>query len=211
MAQLYTRAVDPSVTRPRRELLAHRRLTLAPGERQEVSFDVPLSAFAFWDVARGDWRLEPGPYELLVGASSEDVRLRTTVTLDGDPATARPVLRRGLAAVDFDEQSGTEIVDRTKVSGDAVTPVAGGTGELVYRAWDFGAGTARVTVEVAGEGTVEVSLAGAPAEAVLTLDTATAGPYDYVTLDAPFAAEGVHDLRLRLRGPLRLALVGFSG
>jgi beta-glucosidase len=210
VAQLYTRAVDPSVTRPRRELLAHRRLTLAPGERREVSFDVPLSAFTFWDVSRDGRRLEPGPYDLLVGASSEDVRLRTTVTLDGDPAAPRPVLPRGLAAVDFDEQSGTEIVDRTKVSGDAVTPVAGGSGELVYRACDFGAGTTGVTVEVAGEGTVEVSLAGAP-PAVLTLDTATAGPYDYTTLGAPFAAEGVHDLRLRLRGPLRLALVGFSG
>ncbi|MFE9627937.1 glycoside hydrolase family 3 C-terminal domain-containing protein [Streptomyces sp. NPDC006527] len=210
VAQLYTRAVDPSVTRPRRELLAHRRLTLAPGERREVSFDVPLSAFTFWDVSRGGRRLEPGPYDLLVGASSEDVRLRTTVTLDGDPAAPRPVPPRGLAAVDFDEQSGTEIVDRTKVSGDAVTPVAGGSGELVYRACDFGAGTTGVTVEVAGEGTVEVSLAGAP-PAVLTLDTATAGPYDYTTLGAPFAAEGVHDLRLRLRGPLRLALVGFSG
>ncbi|WP_426568476.1 glycoside hydrolase family 3 C-terminal domain-containing protein [Streptomyces canus] len=210
VAQLYTRAVDPSVTRPRRELLAHRRLTLAPGEKREVSFDVPLSAFTFWDVARGGRRLEPGAYYLLVGASSEDVRLRTTVTLDGDPAAPRPVLRRGLAAVDFDEQSGTEIVDRTKVSGDAVTPVAGGSGELVYRACDFGAGSTGVTVEVAGEGTVEVSLAGAP-PTVLTLDTATAGPYDYTTLDAPFAAQGVHDLRLRLRGPLRLALVGFSG
>ncbi|WP_425244757.1 glycoside hydrolase family 3 C-terminal domain-containing protein [Streptomyces sp. NEAU-NA10] len=211
VAQLYTRAVDPSVSRPRRELLAHRRITLAPGEKAEVSFEVPLSAFAFWDVARGDWRREPGPYDLLVGASSEDVRLRTTVTLDGEPAAPRPVLRRGLSAVDFDEQSGTEIVDRTKVSGDAVTPVAGGSGELLYRACDFGAGVGGVTVEVAGEGTVEVSLAGGPALATLTLDTPTSGPYDYTTLDAPFTAEGVHDLRLRLRGPLRLALVGFSG
>ncbi|MEU2286393.1 glycoside hydrolase family 3 C-terminal domain-containing protein [Streptomyces sp. NPDC013178] len=211
VAQLYTRAVDPSVSRPRRELLAHRRITLAPGEKAEVSFEVPLSAFAFWDVARGDWRREPGPYDLLVGASSEDVRLRTTVTLDGEPAAPRPVLRRGLSAVDFDEQSGTEIVDRTKVSGDAVTPVAGGSGELLYRACDFGAGVGGVTVEVAGEGTVEVSLAGGPALAALTLDTPTSGPYDYTTLDAPFTAEGVHDLRLRLRGPLRLALVGFSG
>ncbi|MFH8803685.1 glycoside hydrolase family 3 C-terminal domain-containing protein [Streptomyces sp. NPDC017936] len=211
VVQLYTRAVDPSVTRPRRELLAHRRLALAPGERREVSFEVPLSAFAFWDVARDGLRLEPGPYELMVGASSEDVRLRTTVTLDGDPAAPRPVLRRSLAAVDFDEQSGTAIVDRTKVSGDAVTPVAGGTGELVYRSCDFGTGTGEVTVEVAGEGTVEVCPAGGPAAVVLTLDAPTPGPYDYTTLTAPFAADGVRDLRIRLRGPLRLALVGFSG
>jgi beta-glucosidase len=58
---------------------------------------------------------------------------------------------------------------------------------------------------------VEVSLADGPPLATLTLGTPTAGPYAYTTLDAPFGAEGVHDLRLRLRGPLRLALVGFSG
>ncbi|GKQ36837.1 glycoside hydrolase family 3 C-terminal domain-containing protein [Streptomyces sp. A012304] len=211
VAQLYTRAVEPSVTRPRRELLAHHRVTLAPGARTELSFEVPLSAFAFWDVARGAWRREPGPYDLLVGASSEDVRLRTAVTLDGEPAAPRAVRGRGVDAVDFDEQSGTEIVDRTKVSGDAVTPAAGGSGELLYRACDFGTGVGGVRVTVAGEGTVEVSLAGGPVLAELTVPTPTAGPYDYITLDAPFTAEGVGDLRLRLRGPLRLAHVGFSG
>ncbi|OQR64252.1 sugar hydrolase [Streptomyces maremycinicus] len=213
VAQLYTRAVEPSVTRPRRELLDHRRVTLAPGASAEVSFAVPLSAFAFWDVAQGRWRAESGPYELLVGASSADVRLRTTVTLEGEPATPRPVLRRGLEAADFDEQSGVEIVDRTKVSGDAVTPVAGGTGELLYRACDFGtgAGTTGVTVTVAGSGTVELSLDGGPVLAALTVDAPTPGPYDYVTVDAALTAGGVRDLRLGLRGPLRLAHVGFTG
>jgi beta-glucosidase len=45
--------------------------------------------------------------------------------------------------------------------------------------------------------------------AVLTL-SATKGPYDYTTLGAEIAAIGVHDVHLRLRGPLRLAHVGFS-
>ncbi|MFJ4695670.1 glycoside hydrolase family 3 C-terminal domain-containing protein [Streptomyces sp. NPDC088766] len=210
VAQLYVRAVDPSVPRPRRELLAHQRVTLAPGARTELSFEVALSAFAFWDVARGGWRREPGAYDLLVGASSEDVRLRKTVMLDGDAAAPRPVLRDGLAAVDFDEHSGAEIVDRTKVSGDAVTPAAGGTAELLYRACDFGAGVTGVTLEVAGGGTVEIRSADGP-PVTLTLGTPTPGPYAYTTLEAPFTAEGVHDLRIGLRGPLRLALVGFSG
>jgi len=211
VAQLYTRAVDPSVTRPRRELLDHRRVTLAPGASAKLSFDVPLSAFAFWDVAQGRWRLESGPYDLLVGASSADVRLRTTVTLEGEPSAPRPVRRRGLEAADFDEQSGMEIVDRTKVSGDAVTPVAGGTGELIYRACDFGTGTTGVTVTAAGSGTVELSLDGGPVLATLTLAPPTRGPYDHVTVDAALTAGGVHDLRIGLRGPLRLAHVGFSG
>ncbi|GGS01309.1 sugar hydrolase [Streptomyces humidus] len=210
VAQLYARAVEPSVVRPRRELLGHRRVRLAPGERTELSFEVPLSAFAFWDVAHDRWRLESGPYDLLVGASSADVRLRGTVTLDGEPSGPREVLDGGLAAVAFDEQSGCEIVDRTKTSGDAVTPGAGGTGELLYRACDFRSGTTGVTVTVAGQGTVEVTPDGG-APVVLTLGTPTAGPYDYVRVEAAFTADGVRDLRIGLRGPLRLAHVGFSG
>ncbi|GAB7104800.1 glycoside hydrolase family 3 C-terminal domain-containing protein [Streptomyces phaeofaciens JCM 4814] len=211
VAQLYTRAVDPSVTRPRRELLGHRRITLAPGATAALSFEVPLSAFAFWDVARGGPRVEPGPYDLLVGGSSEDIRLRATVVLDGEPAAPRAVRRHGLSAADFDEQSGTEIVDRTKAAGDAVTPVAAGSGELLFRSCDFGARTTGATVTVAGSGTVELSVEGGPTLAALTIGTPTAGPYHYLSVEAPFAVDGVRDLRIGLRGPLRLAHVGFSG
>ncbi|MES5817390.1 glycoside hydrolase family 3 C-terminal domain-containing protein [Streptomyces sp. RG80] len=211
VAQLYARAADPSVPRPRRELVAHERFTLAPGEKRELSFEVPLPALEFWDVAHGRWRLEPGPYDLLVGASSEDVRLRTTVVLDGEAGGPRPVVERGLHGADFDEQSGVAIVDRTKTAGDAVTPANGGSAELLYRACDFGAGVTEVTVTVAGEGEVEVSLDGGSALAVLSPPAPTSGPYDYVTVTAPLPASGVHDVRLRLRGPLRLARAGFSG
>jgi beta-glucosidase len=212
VAQLYARAVEPALPRPRRELVAHRRITLAPGARQELSFEAPLSAFEFWDVARGGWRLDPGPYELLAGASSEDVRLRTTVLLDGEPPAPRPVVRRGLEAADFDEQSGAAIVDRTKVSGDAVAPAAGGSAELVYRDCDFGDGVTEVTALVAGEGVVELSLDGGAVLAVLRPENAAPDdPYAYTTAAAGIDAEGVHDVHLVLRGPLRLARVGFRG
>ncbi|MFI7404746.1 glycoside hydrolase family 3 C-terminal domain-containing protein [Streptomyces sp. NPDC049541] len=211
VVQLYLRAVDPALPRPRRELAALARVRLEPGERRELSFEVPLSAFGFWDVHQGHWRREPGPYELLAGASSEDVRLRTTVTLDGEASAPRPVLRRGLDAADFDEQSGIEIVDRTKSAGDAVTPVEGRAGELLYRDCDFGKGAGEVSVTVAGEGVVEVSLDGGPVLASLTPRTPTPGPYDYTTVTAGLLAEGVRDVHLRLRGPLRLAHVVFSG
>ncbi|MDC0773327.1 glycoside hydrolase family 3 C-terminal domain-containing protein [Streptomyces sp. HD] len=211
VAQLYTRAVDPTVPRPRRELVAHERVRLEPGERRELRFEVALRSFDFWDVTRGGWRREPGPYELLAGASSEDVRLRTTVLLDGEGPAPRPVLLRGLDAADFDEQSGIAIVDRTKTSGDAVTAAQGISGELVYRDCDFGDGVAEVTARVCGDGAVEISLDGGAVLAVLTSNAPDASPYAYSTLRAGIIAEGVRDVHLRLRGPLRLAHVGFSG
>ncbi|WP_053707930.1 glycoside hydrolase family 3 C-terminal domain-containing protein [Streptomyces sp. NRRL B-3648] len=211
VVQLYGRAVDPSVPRPRRELLEHRRITLAPGGTAAVSFEVPLTALEFWDVRQDGRRLERGPYELLVGASSEDVRLRTTVHLDGAAPAPRAVVERGLPGVGFDEQSGIAIVDRTRTAGDAVTPARDGTAEVVYRACDFGAGVREVTARVAGAGTVELALDGGPVVASLGLRTPTADAYTYTTLAAGLVAEGVHDVHLRLRGPLRLAHVGFSG
>ncbi|MFF3377891.1 glycoside hydrolase family 3 C-terminal domain-containing protein [Streptomyces sp. NPDC002680] len=214
VAQLYTRAPESPVTRPRRELVAHRRITLSPGESATMSFELPLSCLEFWDVAVGGWRLAPGPYELLAGASSEDIRARTTVEVTGTPSTPRPVRQLGLAAADFDEQRGVEIVDRTKVSGDAVTPAGDGEAELVYRDCDFGAEVTEVTVTTAGEGSaeveVEVVLDDRAVTAVLT-PTPTGGPYDYTTGRAALAVDGVRDVRVRLRGPVRLAHVGFSG
>ncbi|MGJ5753000.1 beta-glucosidase [Streptomyces puniciscabiei] len=211
VVQLYGRAADPSVARPRRQLLAHRRLTLAPGGTAPVSFEVPLTDLEFWDVALDRPRLEDGPYELLLGASSEDIRLRTTVHLDGTPPAPRQVVRRGLPAADFDEQSGVAIVDRTRTAGDAVTPAHDGPAELVYRACDFGPGVSEVTAQVAGEGVLEVSLDDGPVLATLTPAAPTTDVYAYTTLSAGITAAGVHDVRLRLRGPLRLAHVGFSG
>jgi beta-glucosidase len=230
VTQLYIRAVAPSVPRPRRELAAHRRIRLAPDASTTVTFELQLSAFEFWDVAHGRRRLEPGPYELLVGASSEDIRLRATVELDGEPGSPRPLRELGLRAADFDEQRDTVIVDRTREAGDAVTPVDDRTGELLYRECDFADGVTRITVEAAGEGVVELSLGDGPSASwppptgspavegpasgspaiELTLD-GTRGPYDYRTLTAAFTADGVRDVRLRLRGRVRLAHVGFSG
>ncbi|MEU6272757.1 glycoside hydrolase family 3 C-terminal domain-containing protein [Streptomyces populi] len=252
VVQLYTRAVAPSVPRPRRELAGHRRVGLAPGTSTTVTFRVPLTALEFWDVSLGRRRREPGAYELLVGASCEDIRLGATVELDGEPGAFRPVRERGLDTADFDEQRGVAIVDRTRTTGDAVTPVDGGTGELLYRGCDFGEGVTGIAVEATGEGTVEVSLDGGPWTPGLPPGTGpsahgvppgggpsapgsspsggpaaegpsgtgpvaefavggTRGPYDYRTLTAVFTAGGVHDVRLRLRGPVRLAHVGFSG
>ncbi|MGP3972400.1 glycoside hydrolase family 3 C-terminal domain-containing protein, partial [Streptomyces sp. 6N223] len=101
--QLYTRATEPSVPRPHRQLVAYRRVRLAPGESRRLAFAVPArEALGFWDVAHSRWTVEPGAYEVQAGASSRDIRCSETVTVDGDPIPPRPVMSAGLAAADFD-------------------------------------------------------------------------------------------------------------
>ncbi|MGW0562479.1 glycoside hydrolase family 3 C-terminal domain-containing protein [Streptomyces sp. NPDC003016] len=208
VVQLYTRAVDPPVVRPSRQLAAHRRVHLAAGAARRLEFRLPLSELGFWDVAHARWTVAPGTYELLAGASSADIRLTASVRAEGDPLTARPVREAGLEAASYDEQRGTEIVDRTRTSADAVTPADGAAeGQLVFRNCDFGEGGVRsVTVEASGGGSVELTR-GATVTTVTV--TPAGGPYDYATRTAPFTASGVHDLVVRLCGSVRLARLTF--
>ncbi|MFS0697897.1 glycoside hydrolase family 3 C-terminal domain-containing protein [Streptomyces nitrosporeus] len=209
VAQIYVRAADAaSRDLPGRKLVAHRRLHLAPGASERLEFLVPVEELGHWSVAHGRWAVEPGTYDILAGASSADIRLTASVTLDGLPSGPRPVLEHGLEAAAYDTQQGTEIVDRTKRDGDAVTPAADGTpGELLFRACDFGDGAARLTLAVSGGGSVTVEADGRTAEVPVP---ATGGPYAYTTAEAGFTPRGVHDVRVTLHGTVRLAHLGFT-
>ena len=71
IVQVYVRPLDASVPRPDRELKAFAKVHLEPGQTETVAFELPLRAFQHWD---GGWRGEGGRFEVLVGASSRDIR-----------------------------------------------------------------------------------------------------------------------------------------
>jgi beta-glucosidase len=86
IVQVYLRDVASSALRPRKELVAFARVELAPGERRRVEFEIPAAAFAFRDPLQHAFIVESGEFEVLVGASSSDIRLRARVDLVGDTA-----------------------------------------------------------------------------------------------------------------------------
>ncbi|MFG3192791.1 beta-glucosidase [Streptomyces omiyaensis] len=212
VVQVYARAVAPSVPRPHRALVAHARVRLEPGATAALSFAVPLSALAYWDVARGRWTVETGAYEFLAGPSSADARRTVRIELAGETPAPRPVLEAGLEAADYDEQTATVIVDRSRAAGDAVAPAdPEAPGTLLYRACDFGDGVTELAVTAAGAGEVTFFAGAGRREAARVAVGPTAGPYDLTTVHVPCRLGEVTDLRLELRGPVRLAHVGFSG
>jgi len=79
VVQLYVRDVLASVKRPKKQLVGFERLTLRPGETRTVSFTVPPDRLAFWDERRKAWIMEPGAFEVMVGSSSADVRLKAEI------------------------------------------------------------------------------------------------------------------------------------
>jgi len=82
VVQVYVRDVDSTPFRPSKELKGFAKVHLDPNEEKEVAIELDSRAFAFYDVAQKDWIVEAGDFEILVGASSQDIRLTSTVRVD---------------------------------------------------------------------------------------------------------------------------------
>jgi beta-glucosidase len=74
VAQLYVHEVNPAVKRPAKELRGFQRVTLQPGENRTLTFTLPASKLAYWDESTHAFVVNPGPFDILAGASSEDIR-----------------------------------------------------------------------------------------------------------------------------------------
>ena len=89
IVQLYTAKKNSELFRPAKELKGFARVTLAPGEKQRITIMLDDKAFRFWNVKANRWEIEGGEYELLVGASVEDIRLCEKISVQGT-ATVHP-------------------------------------------------------------------------------------------------------------------------
>jgi beta-glucosidase len=81
VVQLYVHDVHSTVDRPVKELKGFQRVMLEPGEAQVVRFNLDRPAFSYYSVAKKTWVAEPGTYEVLVGGSSRDIRLKSNFDL----------------------------------------------------------------------------------------------------------------------------------
>ena len=73
--------MESSVARPPKELKGFQRVHLEPGNARRLTFTVDRAAMSFFDPGKRDWIAEPGAFEVLVGASSSDIRLTGTFRL----------------------------------------------------------------------------------------------------------------------------------
>ena len=95
IVQLYIAKKNSELFRPAKELKGFARVTLAPGEKQRITITLDDKAFRFWNVKANRWEIEGGEYELLVGASVEDIRLCEKISVHGT-VTVHPYEDRDL-------------------------------------------------------------------------------------------------------------------
>lgn len=89
IVQLYVRDVKSTFARPEKELKAFEKVELKPKQTKTIAFTLDREAFWYFDTNRNTWSVEPGEFEVLVGASSRDIRLSGSVTLKPEPRAAR--------------------------------------------------------------------------------------------------------------------------
>jgi len=80
VVQLYTHQRSASASRPVRELKVFRRVTVKPGEKQTITFTLDTHELGFWSPQTHQWSIEPGVFDLWVGADSNATE-HTTFTV----------------------------------------------------------------------------------------------------------------------------------
>jgi beta-glucosidase len=81
IVQLYVRDLDSSVERPIKELKDFKKVQLKAGENITVFFSLEHRDFAFWDEITSSWKVEPGEFEILVGASSAAIYQKVVISI----------------------------------------------------------------------------------------------------------------------------------
>lgn len=101
--QLYVRDMESSVIRPEKELKGFEKIELEPDEVKEVKFTLDKRSFAYYNRQISDWHVETGAFQILIGSSSDDIRLKTQITVKGvdipkkitENTTVREILLNG--------------------------------------------------------------------------------------------------------------------
>jgi beta-glucosidase len=82
IVQLYINDLEASVERPEKELKRFSKVSLKPGESKTVSFTLDKSALSFYDDKSLSWKTEPGEFEIMIGSSSREIKLRDKFSLE---------------------------------------------------------------------------------------------------------------------------------
>jgi beta-glucosidase len=101
VVQVYVGDPSAAVARPPRELKAFAKVSLEPGAEQEVTFGLTARDLSYWSALHRRWVLEPGEFQIAVGASSRDIRLTQAIAVAGtrpaQPLTGMSTLAEWLA------------------------------------------------------------------------------------------------------------------
>lgn len=197
VVQLYIRDVLSSITTYEKNLAGFQRIHLEPGEAQELSFTIDRKHLELLD-ADMKWVVEPGDFVLMAGASSEDIRLNGTLTVEDYQTRAKAIEAQKPAK---HVSASTNPEDAENVLDEKInTAWQGNKGDYITFALKNGTQVDKVTIAFTRDNnlpaTFEIQLSGGGGQ-FLTVYSGTVSEYGKL-ISYPFKGTTASDLRIVL-------------
>lgn len=197
VVQLYIRDVLSSITTYEKNLAGFQRIHLEPGEAQELSFTIDRKHLELLD-ADMKWVVEPGDFVLMTGASSEDIRLNGTLTVEDYQTRAKAIEAQKPAKR---VSASTNPEDAENVLDEKInTAWQGNKGDYITFALKNGTQVDKVTIAFTRDNnlpaTFEIQLSGGGGQ-FLTVYSGTVSEYGKL-ISYPFKGTTASDLRIVL-------------
>lgn len=197
VVQLYIRDVLSSITTYEKNLAGFQRIHLKPGEAQELSFTIDRKHLELLD-ADMKWVVEPGDFVLMAGASSEDIRLNGTLTVEDYQTRAKAIEAQKPAKR---VSASTNPEDAENVLDEKInTAWQGNKGDYITFALKNGAKVDKVAIAFTRDNnlpaTFEIQLSGGGGQ-FLTVYSGTVSEYGKL-ISYPFKGTTASDLRIVL-------------
>ena len=197
VVQLYIRDVLSSITTYEKNLAGFQRIHLEPGEAQELSFTIDRKHLELLD-ADMKWVVEPGDFVLMAGASSEDIRLNGTLTVEAYQTRVKAIEAQKPAKR---VSASTNPEDAENVLDEKInTAWQGNKGDYITFALKNGAKVDKVAIAFTRDNnlpaTFEIQLSGGGGQ-FLTVYSGTVSEYGKL-ISYPFKGTTASDLRIVL-------------
>ena len=197
VVQLYIRDVLSSITTYEKNLAGFQRIHLEPGETQELSFTIDRKHLELLDTDM-KWVVEPGDFVLMAGASSEDIRLNGTLTVEDYQTRAKAIEAQKPAKR---VSASTNPEDAENVLDEKINTVwQGNKGDYITFALKNGAKVDKVAIAFTRDNnlpaTFEIQLSGGGGQ-FLTVYSGTVSEYGKL-ISYPFKGTTASDLRIVL-------------
>ena len=197
VVQLYIRDVLSSVTTYEKNLAGFERVHLQPGETKEVTFSIDRKHLELLDASM-KWVVEPGDFVLMAGASSEDIRLNGTLTVE-EYQTRLKVLEAQKSVSPVSASTNPELAENV-LDGKISTAWQGNKGDYITFALKNGTKVDKVSIAFTRDNslpiTFEIQLSGGGGQ-FLTVYSGTVSEYGKL-ISYSFKGTTASDLRIVL-------------
>ena len=196
VVQVYAYAESNRIQRPLKQLCAFARMHIKAGEIKKFDRLIPFSELEIYDVSREKFCLEDGDYTLLIGASSEEIRLSERIHIPGEIIPPRDLTRETRAEL-YDRQSGTEIFTNPLTG---VTHVRGMKwhNEIIFQNCDLSRTNTMIVQASApiDPVTIQIYLDDEKQPFAEIPVPVSDGFEDFKLCEIPFSADSCHDVKL---------------